>query len=394
MQKCIVSHAGNRDYYQIALALQELSALDSLVTDVYIPDLLNNFFNKNQPITSAKTRIAKKSFIEFLKRKAGFKYDFSISDKAISKYSLELAIKKECNLLSYSYYAYDAFRYLKDHNLPNKRFLFQLHPHPKSIIEILSGEIERLPFTRKSILLESEFSFSDQAIQDLGQEVFLSDHCFVASSFTKRTLIENGADEDKITIIPYGIDHNKFTAKTIYSKSNDIFNIIFVGSMVQRKGLADLLQAMRILNSDKIKLTLIGRTFLDNDLLEHFKDVNFSLMSNISHVELLNQLHKSDVFILPSLVEGFAHVILEAMACGIPVIATENTCAPDVLTNNEQGYIIPIKNPLAIAEKIEYLLENREECNHMGLSASKRAENYTWTNFREGIRNNYLELIK
>ena len=167
----------------------------------------------------------------------------------------------------------------------------------------------------------------------------MSDHCFVASSFTKRTLIENGADEDKITIIPYGIDHNKFTAKTIYSKSNDIFNIIFVGSMVQRKGLADLLQAMRILNSDKIKLTLIGRTFLDNDLLEHFKDVNFSLMSNISHVELLNQLHKSDVFILPSLVEGFAHVILEAMACGIPVIATENTCAPDVLTHNEQGYI-------------------------------------------------------
>ena len=162
--------------------------------------------------------------------------------------------------------------------------------------------------------------------------------------------------------------------------------------MVQRKGLADLLLALRTLNSSFIQLTLVGRTIIDKSLLSEFKDLPLDIKVNISNEELTKIMHSSDLFVFPSLAEGFAHVLLEAMAVGLPIIATRNTAAPDLIEHGVEGFIIEAKNSNEIARYLEFFLENRNVVELMGRAALRKSKYFTWSNFRDSIIREYLLL--
>jgi glycosyltransferase involved in cell wall biosynthesis len=395
MRKCVVGHAGARDYNQIALSFEETGLLSALVTDFYIPPSLNKIFRLRDEanIPFGRTKVSSRALYEFIKEKSPLtrdKRNYVKKDRAISKKSLEHALLTDSNLFLYSYYAYEAFSYIKSNTLDNKCFLFQLHPHPLSVKKILLEEADRLPFAKESIDKEAEFSIDNTALKQLSEEVHLSDQCVVASSFTRTTLIENGADSTKVKVIPYGVDLTRFPQKSSYSMQQTL-NVIFIGSMVQRKGLADLLAAIRKMKTGKINVTLIGRTIIDKSLLDHFSDVNFKVKVNIDHRSLLIELHNSDVFVFPSLVEGFGHVILEAMATGLPVITTTHTAGVDVIADNEDGFIIPVKSPDAIAEKLEILMTKKTLCKEIGNAANLKAKTFTWERFRKDLVAFYLK---
>lgn len=395
-KKCLVAHAGSRDFYQVALAFYETALLDTLVTDCFVPDTLANLTKRGRSgIPFTKVKINRTACWEFFKAKIPFLPslpDFVKTDAAISKTSLHTSLSHKCNLLLYSYYAHDAFSYLHRNQYPNKKILFQVHPHPLSIRKILKDDMERLPYARASIEKESEFLLTGPALEKLCEEIHLSDCCVAASSFTKRTLIENGASPDKIALVPYGVDTRKFPPKKrMAKKAPEGLRIIFIGSMIQRKGLADLLLALRILNSDKIQLTLVGYK-MDKQLLDHFSDLNITVKVHVAHDVLLKEMHAADVFVLPSLAEGFAHVILEAMATGLPVITTGHTAGPDVINDGSEGFLIPVRSPEIIAEKLEFLLQNREVCEGMGYAAASKARELTWQKFRNGIIAYYKSL--
>jgi glycosyltransferase involved in cell wall biosynthesis len=86
----------------------------------------------------------------------------------------------------------------------------------------------------------------------------------------------------------------------------------------------------------------------------------------------------SSVFVLPSLADSFALVVLEAMACGVPVIVTENTGSKEVFRDGVDGFVVPIRDVEAIKEKILFLYENRDVCQAMGEAARQRASEVTW----------------
>jgi len=100
------------------------------------------------------------------------------------------------------------------------------------------------------------------------------------------------------------------------------------------------------------------------------------------------------LFVLPSLAEGFAHVILEAMSSGLPVLTTASTCAPDVLEDGVHGFIVPIRDARAIAEKITWGRSHRSDLYRMGLAAASRARTYTWERFRKGLVNAYARMVE
>ena len=100
----------------------------------------------------------------------------------------------------------------------------------------------------------------------------------------------------------------------------------------------------------------------------------------------------ADIFVMPSLCESFGKVILEAMASGLPVIATTNTGARDVVKDGKHGFIIPIRDSKAIKDKIQYFYDNPSEIKRMGKNARKVAENYTWDRYSEKIADS-LELV-
>jgi glycosyltransferase involved in cell wall biosynthesis len=96
-------------------------------------------------------------------------------------------------------------------------------------------------------------------------------------------------------------------------------------------------------------------------------------------------MRSCDVFVLPSIVEGRALVQQEAMACGLPVIATKNAGADDAILDGETGFLVPIRSPSAIAEKIDWCAANRTLLSGMGIAASKRASEFTWRAYGENI---------
>jgi glycosyltransferase involved in cell wall biosynthesis len=91
------------------------------------------------------------------------------------------------------------------------------------------------------------------------------------------------------------------------------------------------------------------------------------------------------VFVFPSLVEGFGLVLLEAMACGIPIITTPNTGGPDIIIDGIEGFIIPIRDVEALKVKIAWCYSHPQELAKMGIAARKKAEQLTWERYRQKL---------
>ena len=369
-KKCVVAHAGARDHYQLALALAEKGYLEKLVTDVYTPNWIYSFlpsiFEKRyQPGLSS-------SFISFniLNLSLGIlnilnkkNFDHRKNDESISIEAYTIASKKQLPLFLYSYYAFPAFKKAQSENFNQPRLLFQLHPHPLSVRNQLQIELENYPQAADSLLHE-------------------------ASSYTKSTLVENNIPAEIIKVIPYGVDLQNFKTRNTAPKNKKL-RVLFVGSMVQRKGLTYLFEAITQLPKGSTELVLCGRGFVDHNLLKVYSSSDTIVQLNLDNSSLVAEMHKADIFVLPSLSEGFGHVILEAMASGLPIIATDHTSAPDLISDGKEGWVIPIRNTSALVEKLNWCIENKDQLFEMGNQSAATAKQFTWERFRAGIVNFY-----
>jgi glycosyltransferase involved in cell wall biosynthesis len=254
-------------------------------------------------------------------------------------------------------------------------------------------EAQLVPYAKASLMMEHEYSLPDAEFEDLAHEPKLANGWVTTSSYTARTLYENGVPHHCVHVVPYGVDSTSYPKRMEPPLQDKPLTVIFVGTLSQRKGLSYLLDAVRYLNSQNIRVLLCGRGRVDEHLLEQYKDLSLEIKTNLSHAQLIQELYKSDVFVLPSLVEGFAHVILEAMSCGLPIIATTNTCAPDVVDDGAQGFIIPIRDAQAIADRLSWCIEHRAELGSMGDAAAERARQFTWERFRKGVREAYRQMV-
>ena len=236
------------------------------------------------------------------------------------------------------------------------------------------------PKSKKSLKQEYEYSLSNDAIEKLRNEINLSTNYICASSVTKKSLEFEGVNPRLIKVVPYGVDVSKF--QYVKREEQDFFNVIFIGSLNQRKGISYLLEAMRKLSN--VSLTIVGRGIFDENLLSGY-DFPIEVFKNVTQDVLIEKLQKAHCFVLPSILEGFGQVILEAMATGIPVIATENTAAVDVITNAKDGFVIPIRNTQKIKTIINELQTNFSLVNSIGCQAHLTAQEYNWEKFRSSF---------
>lgn len=404
--RAVVALAGARDQYQLPLALHEGELLEALVTDMYWPAERTWFapFSRYilpQHLVTARYRAGIDSrhvvisptalAASITMRMTRTSRVNRFKDKALSKAAKRVAVKTGAALFCYSYYAFDAFQQAPD--LPFYRFIFQVHPHPCTIRRIFQEESELVPQAKASLHLEHELSLSPQEFHGLASEPHRANGWAVASSYTARTLAEHGIPYEKIHIVPYGVNSEAFPCRPTSPSQNRPFTIIFVGSMIQRKGLSYLLDAVKLLKYKAVRIILCGRGTIDKDLLAHYSDLDLDLKLGLPYEQLIQQLWRSDLFVFPSLIEGFAHVVLEAMSCGLPIMTTENTCGPDVLEEGTHGFIVPIRNAQAIAERLEWGICHRSQLAEMGRISATQARLFTWERFRTGIREAYIRMI-
>ena len=221
------------------------------------------------------------------------------------------------------------------------------------------------------------------------REVELADHIFVASSITKRSLLEIGVNEKKITVIPYGAPTQTFKP---LPKKDDIFRVVYVGRISTRKGIHYLIPAWQQLKLKKAELCLIGGNLFPSGWLEQYRDICRHVPS-VPHVLLNEYYSQGSVLVFPSLMEGFGLVILEAMACGIPVITTPNTGGLDIIDDGIDGFIVPIRDVEALKERIQWCYDHPDELAQMGIMARKKAEQLTWGVYRQRLADKVKELL-
>jgi len=213
--------------------------------------------------------------------------------------------------------------------------------------------------------------------------------------------------KDKIIIIPNGIDIKKFDIKYSKDECREKLSlslsekiILYVGNLEPRKGLDILIRAMAIVVRviKDVRLIVIGSgVMLDNlqklviklGLSQHVIFTGFA-----EDNKKLLYYKSADIFVLPSLYEIFGIVNLEAMACGLPIIATKVGGIPDIVEDGSNGLLVPYRNPKALADAIIYLLENDDVRKKMGKKSYCRVKEYSWENIVEKTETLYNGLIK
>ena len=201
----------------------------------------------------------------------------------------------------------------------------------------------------------------------------------VASSFTKRTLVENGVSESKIMLNPYGVDLERFSIQH-RSSAGRPFRFLFAGLVCARKGIPVLLAAWKNLNPTNAELWIVG-PLTPTAVRECRGSDNVKIIGKVPNRELATIMSQSDVFVFPSYFEGFGLVLLEAMASGLPVITTTATAGPDIVTDDRDGWIIEPGNVEALISRMRLCLDNFDRANEMGLEARKTAQRLSWDSY-------------
>ena len=160
--------------------------------------------------------------------------------------------------------------------------------------------------------------------------------------------------------------------------------ILFAGSMSQRKGLADLFQAMKLINRPDIELIVMGAPLAGMDFYRsQYSD--FVYEKPRPHLQVLKLMTSCDVLALPSIVEGRALVQQEAMSCGLPLLVTPNAGGADLVDEGKTGFLIPIRSPESIANKLNWFADNRDALREMGQLAVLKARGLTWQRYVDRI---------
>lgn len=243
----------------------------------------------------------------------------------------------------------------------------------KAVQSLLKEEIEKWPDWESTL---TGLKNSGQKLKNKDTELGLADHIFVANSFTAKTLRDYYTGKlAPIHVIPYGFPT---VSNLIFKKSKSKrIKLLFVGSLSQQKGIANLFEAVKGLE-EHIELTIVGRKVVENCEPLNKELLKYKWHPSLPNDEVLKLMRLSDVFVLPSLYEGFGLVISEAMSQGVPVITTNRTVGLDFIKNGENGWLIEAGSTEALRNQIENLLINRTDIYEIGEEAKKTAQKRPW----------------
>ncbi|MEF8873953.1 MAG: glycosyltransferase family 4 protein [Candidatus Thermoplasmatota archaeon] len=169
-----------------------------------------------------------------------------------------------------------------------------------------------------------------------------------------------------------GVDTERFSSSGNIEEEIEGTNLLYVGRLHEVKGLPSLLKAFSTINEKypEARLTLIGKGPFKDVLVELSKRLDISdqveFTGEIEHGELPKHYQRGDIFILPSLSEGLSNVLMEAMASGLPIVATEVGGNPELVKDGKGGYLVQPENPSALAEALKSLIEEKDMREKMG----------------------------
>ncbi len=389
----VVAFNGSRDFYQVPWALAEADELAALVTDFYAPDWLARLpgplgakaGSRHCPgIASAHARGDPASFLRQWKRLVGKRADaatFRAVDERLSWRALETARQKQAGLLLYSYYAMPAFAHPDAAGL--SKGLFMVHPLGPLVRQILEEDFARFPEVAESFAREEETGGDDGRSEETRQACQLADFIICASAFTQRSVASYGVPEDRLKVVPYGYDFASLPFQP-EARQKDVCRFLFVGQGIQRKGLHHLLRVWKDLAMPRSELHLV--TYRIDPGIRALASDNVVLHSKLPLPELQALFNRCQVFVLPSLIEGFGFVLLEALGMGCYTIGTEHTGLADLKPPAGIGEVLQPGDLARLGGALSEARERFEAGQIDPVAIRAFAEKSSWEAFRQGIR--------
>ena len=217
-----------------------------------------------------------------------------------------------------------------------------------------------------------------------------------------------GRVTNRISFVPLGVDTSVFAPLTsgIRELKETLVGdaekkvLLFVGRLNPMKGLPTLFRALKMLSETRNDLVLLiaGSGMEEARYREMVKRMGISdkvyFLGFVPHARLPLYYNIADVCVLPSLWEEWSNTIMEAMACGVPVVATNVGANPYLIKDGETGFLVPPKEPRALAEKIAFVLDNPELAEEIARKARAEIAKYSIMSMSSAYKKIMLNVIK
>jgi glycosyltransferase involved in cell wall biosynthesis len=219
----------------------------------------------------------------------------------------------------------------------------------------------------------------------------------VSKALANELHILHGIDPGSIKVLGNGVDTEAFVPGK--AKPNEKI-VLYTGHLAYNKGLIDLVEAARhvLRKYPEVSFVLTGRGPIERELRAMIANMNiannFRFVGYVDRASLIELYQNATVYVFPSYYEGLPTSVLEAMACGTPVVATAIDGIPEVVIDGKNGFTVPVKNPRAIAFAIVRLLEDEELRKRIGQTARQTIrEHFTWNDVANRTLKCYSSLL-
>ncbi|NYG54704.1 glycosyltransferase [Nocardioides perillae] len=267
-------------------------------------------------------------------------------------------------------------------NVQGPRVLFQVHPLASQIRDELAHDRE---LSGLEVGLEPEELLDETDVQRERGNLEAAHSIICASSFVAKGLSASGVPSGRVHVAPYGADRaNTYRGAGTPARSatNRPLQLLWVGQLAYRKGPHWLVKAMREFSSKEVVLTMVTRSAVPTWLAPLPENVR--IINNASAEDLRGYYATTDLFVMPSIIEGFGLVYSEALAHGVPIVATANSGAPDVAQHGRNSWLVHPGTSDAIVDLIDALLLDRSLLTHLREGAEMHTPP-TWPEFRHDV---------
>jgi glycosyltransferase involved in cell wall biosynthesis len=199
------------------------------------------------------------------------------------------------------------------------------------------------------------------------REYRLCDRLLVLSSFAYRSFTDQGIPASKLALVPLGVDTRAFRpSKEVLERrrrrilAGEPLTVMFTGTVNYRKGLYDFEKIIRALDSRRFRFQVIGSVTPEGKRLADTLPSSVQFVPRQPQAKLPEWYAGGDLFLFPTIEDGFAVVLAQAFAGALPILTTTNCAGPDIIRNGETGWVLPIRDPEAFIDRMRWCDEHRD----------------------------------
>lgn len=318
--------------------------------------------------------------------------------KSFSKKVAKYAIKNNTKVvIMYDTLSYPTFKYIKK-KMPDIITVMDMSaPFLPYMYEIYRNDVAENDNESETLRKEISSKGYLNVVKNALEETKWTDYYISASEFTNKSLTKFNIDSSRIFLCRYGI--NKIFNEVVFDyetklKNDSKIKCVYTGNINQKKGMLVLEKVIKEVGTKYFSFYFLGRYDSNSNFYKKYKD-ECNFIGFVQQEELINKYKEMDLMIFPSLADGFGNSVLEAMACGIPVIVSSNAGISDIIIDGYNGYVINPNKYEEIVDKLILLEKDRELIKKLSIKARETALACKWKTYNENINKmlkNFLHL--